>query len=221
MRVFGAPETWVQDNISLDCTIRRLRQSGAMLRTAKDIPQRARRSTIPSQADNIMMRLLLLAVVVVGVTVSIRAQTRVELRLSAPGHVRAGGTLRLRFEVSNFGRDGVYFKIPWKWASNAMRVVATSSNGRVYTTETRLYDIAQESVCTHFKALGPREDFRFEQSFTREEFGPQLRLPLGVYQLKWTYDVAHSEDEATCAGGGWPIWKGKAESSPVRLEVTP
>jgi hypothetical protein len=163
----------------------------------------------------------LVAIVVVGATVSIRAQTRVDLRLSSPGRVRAGAPLKLSFAVSNLGKDGIYFKIPWKWAPNAMRVVATATDGRVYATETRLYDIAQESVCTHFKAVGPREDYRFEQLFTREELAPQLRLPPGVYQLRWIYDVAHSEDEAACASSGWPIWKGKAESGPVRLEVTP
>jgi len=142
-----------------------------------------------------------------------------ELRLIAPARIHAGEPLKLTFEVSNNGADGFYFKVPWKWATNGMRVVAIGSEGREYASGTALYDIAAESACTHFKALGSHERLQFERTLPDSGIGPTLQLPPGSYQLKWIYDVVHYEDEKTCAAGGWPIWGGKAESSPVTLEV--
>jgi hypothetical protein len=166
-----------------------------------------------------MFRFALVSITLVSVLQSVNDPP--QLRLIAPVRIGTNEPLKLGFEVTNRGEHGFYFKVPWKWAPNGMHVVATATDGRVYTTSSLLYDIASDSVCTHFKAVGPYESFRFEQSFARTEWAPQFQLPPGSYVLRWTYDAAHYEGEAKCAAAGWPIWKGRIESEAVRMDVTP
>ena len=168
-----------------------------------------------------MLRIVPRSILLLGNLAWLFAESQPQLRLTAPLRIRVGDSLKLTFEVRNIGEDGFYFKVPWKWAANGLRVIATATDGRVHTSSKVLYDIAAESVCTYFKAVGPHESFQFERSLTRDESAPQMRLPAGTYLLRWTYAVAHDNDEDKCAAGGWHVWKGHAESAPVRLEVTP
>src|SRR5689334_2130627 len=51
------------------------------------------------------------------------------LKLNVPSSIRTGQSLVMRFSVSNDGDAGLYFKQPWWWASNGMRVVAKGADG--------------------------------------------------------------------------------------------
>ena len=111
-----------------------------------------------------MLRIVPLSILLLWNFAWLFAESQPQLRLTAPVRIRVGDSLKLTFEVRNVGEDGFYFKVPWKWAANGLRVIATATDGRVHTSSTVLYDIAAESVCTNFKAVGPHESFQFERS---------------------------------------------------------
>jgi hypothetical protein len=143
-----------------------------------------------------------------------------KLRLSVPEQIRFGEPFAVSLTVTNDSEAGFYFKKPWKWASNGLSLRATAEDGRSFESATLLYDIATTERCTFFKPLGPGDSYTFQFLLGAREFGPDLRLPTpGRYAVKWVYEARHYEDEESCATGGWPIWKGRAESPEVWVVV--
>jgi hypothetical protein len=101
---------------------------------------------------------------------------KVRLELELPKSVQRGAVISAVFRVSNQGTAGLYFKRPWKWAANGMRVEAVNEAGARFTSSTVLYDIERASVCTHFKALAPEEAYTFKEQLdaTSQEGLPAL-----------------------------------------------
>ena len=144
----------------------------------------------------------------------------VALQISAPAVIDSRTHFTVSFTVTNRGPEGVYFKRPWKWATNGLLLQATDSAGRVYQSTPVFFDILADSRCIFFKALGSGNSFTFEESVGPKGHLPSLPLPApGRYRVKWVYDVKHYDDEAACASGGWPIWRGRAESPEIEVVV--
>ena len=140
---------------------------------------------------------------------------KIVLGLTAPSaSVPRGAPFTLTFRVTNEGHSGLYFKRPWKWASNAMLVTAQGPDNVIVNSETLLFDIPAASRCTYFKPLLPGESYSFTETFTSDPFTPSLALrQTGTYILTWRYETKHYPEEAACASAGWPIWKGTGTAS--------
>jgi hypothetical protein len=125
------------------------------------------------------------------------------------------------FSVSNEGKVGLYFKRPWKWATNGMRVEAINQAGARFASSTVLYDIDRDSVCTHFKALAPDETYTFKEQLgaASQDGLPALNLPPGRYRVRWIYDVQHYEEDESCAAGGWRVFRGRTASQETAMVV--
>ena len=146
---------------------------------------------------------------------------KISLRVEGPPTVQAGRPLTLRFVVRNDGASGIYFKQPWKWASNGMLVRATDTSGATFESDTILYHVRADVACTFFKPLAEGEEFSFAVEFGNDEGAPRLRLPgPGAYDVSWVYNVRHYDDDDACAQGGWQVFKGSAKSKPMKLRVT-
>ena len=155
-------------------------------------------------------------------TASVAGEAKLALRLEMPKAIRVGEPFTAVFTVSNIGGQGIYFKRPWKWASNGMRLEAVDAAGTRFVSSTALYDIARESVCTNFKAVGPEESYSFKellQGVEREEPMPALQLAKGRYNVRWIYDVRHYDEDDRCATGGWRVFRGQASSAAVTIVV--
>ena len=146
-------------------------------------------------------------------------QSNISLRVESPDTARAGQPLVFTFSVRNEGKAGVYFKQPWKWASNGMRLVATGPDGSAHESSVALFDIEAKYVCTHFKPLGPGDLFSFQVTLGAASFGPSLALTPGRYKVRWVYEPKIYPDERSCTAAGWPIWHGHAESPGIDLDV--
>jgi hypothetical protein len=147
----------------------------------------------------------------------------VTLRIRVPATVRVGVPFSATFEVTNVSRQGLYFKQPWKWAPNGLRLVAVGPNGATIETAPRLYDIPRENVCQHIRRIPPGHTIQFKATLNAPGvFTPSLPLTEpGQYELSWVYEVAHYEEELRCASRGWPIFSSRAQSEPVQVRVTP
>jgi len=141
------------------------------------------------------------------------------LRLESPVQVRVGQPFGIRFTVTNEGKSGVYFKQPWKWASNGMRIVATGPDGSIHESSVALFDIEAKYRCTYFKPLGPADSFTFQVFLGSAAPGPALSLSPGRYRLRWVYEPKIYPDEKSCTAAGWPIWSVHVESPAVDLDV--
>ena len=164
-----------------------------------------------------MIALLAAALAIFAGTAS---ESGVVLQIDAPPSVDNHTHFTVSFTVTNLGPDGVYFKQPWKWATNGLYLQATDAAGKVYASSTVLFDISTETRCTFFKALGSGDSFTFRESIGPPGHLPSLPLPgAGRYRLQWVYDVKHYDDESACAVGGWPIWRGRATSPEIEIVV--
>jgi hypothetical protein len=162
---------------------------------------------------------------------------KLSLKLEGPSSVQLGEPLTLRFTATNVGTPGFYFKQPWKWASNGMRVVATAPDGQQQETSTALLDIDGKFLCTYFKPLWPGDMFSFEDSViigpkpvfvpsshppadaVAMMIRPHLDLHPARYKLRWIYEPKLYPDEKRCTAAGLPIWSGRQESSEMELNV--
>src|SRR5262245_51810050 len=93
-----------------------------------------------------------------------------KLTVAGPAQVQIGQRLDLRFTATNTGKDGLYFKRPWKWADHGMFVVATGADGSRSVSSTRIFDIDSAYLCTFFKPLFSKDQFSFEESLV---IGPE------------------------------------------------
>jgi hypothetical protein len=154
------------------------------------------------------------------------------LELGGPVTAAVGQRLELRFTATNTGPVGLYFKQPWKWASNGMRVIAESTDGSRMESTLVLLDIDARYLCTYFKRLAPRKKFSFagtlfigpvsdpsSPSFVETALYPHLDLQPGLYRLRWVYEPKLYPHEQKCTSKGWPIWSGRAESAEIELRV--
>jgi hypothetical protein len=136
-----------------------------------------------------------------------------KLAIGGPVETRAGKPVQVTFVVENEGEnEGFYFKRPWKWASNGMRVVAVGADGVEHTSGALLFCIMAEYACTYFKPLFPGETYSFSESIT-------FKVAPGHYKLRWVYEPAVWEEDQKCSVADVPIWKGHAESPEVALIV--
>jgi len=159
---------------------------------------------------------LLAAVAVLLLTQTSKADepvTGLRLSIAGPIEIRTGESVSLTFGVANDGpNEGFYFKRPWKWAVNGMRVVATGPDGVDHESSIMLFCIAAEYACTYFKPLFPGETYSFSEDV-------RFKIAAGRYELRWVYDPAIWETDEKCSAADVPIWKGHAESPPVVLTV--
>ena len=164
--------------------------------------------------------MIALPLAAIAMLASAVGESGVVLQIDAPAVVDARTNFTVSFTVSNRAPEGVYFKRPWKWATNGMYLQAVDGAGKVYESSPFLVDISTEVRCTFFKPLGSGESFTFQESMG--PLGPLPSLPLpgpGRYRLKWIYDVKHYDDERACAFGGWPIWRGRTTSPEIEIVV--
>ncbi len=142
------------------------------------------------------------------------------LGLELPGRIQIGHPFTVALTVTNDTGSAFYFKRPWKWASNGLLLRAISEDGQVVESATRLYDIETAQRCTFFKPVRPAESFMFRIVLNEGDFRPELPFPKpGRYRVTWVYHAKHYEDEASCTTGGWPIWRGEAESPGIDVVV--
>lgn len=154
-------------------------------------------------------------------TSSTSGEPKLSLSLDLPKVARRGASMTAVFSVSNRGNEGTYFKRPWKWATNGMRLEAVNEAGVRFGSSTVLYDISRASVCTHFKALGPDESYVFKAELggASNEGLPSLVLPPGRYRVRWVYDVEHYDEDEACATGGWRVFRGQAASEETAIAI--
>ena len=145
----------------------------------------------------------------------------------------------VRITVSNVGEDPVVFKRHWKWAENTWFFEAHGPDGVTTRSTPALFDIAADTMCSHFVPLFPGDTFStttiVNHQFTpegdwppdgAENLPPELSFDK---QLEFTQPGPHllrlvyvSDDRATeqhCASGGYPVWKGKLESPWSNINV--
>jgi hypothetical protein len=137
--------------------------------------------------------------------------------LRGPAVLEHSEPLVLQFGIQNSGDESVYVKKPWKWASNAMYVEAISATGKKFSSPTALFDIRADQACTYFIPLHPGDETWFSQEFDAEPL--KWKLPPGHYELRWVYDPIHYDRDDQCLVTGWPLWRQRAVSNPVSLEV--
>jgi hypothetical protein len=149
-----------------------------------------------------------------------------------------GAVLALRFTVTNNGSEIVYFKRPWKWASDGLFVVAKGADGSVHESTPMIGDIDGEYLCTYFKPLASGDSYSFQEKVhiglkppvdpsapgfdeSKVELAllPHLELKPGRYKLRWSYAPRLYDDEQKCLSAGAKIWAGGASSPEIDLQV--
>jgi len=142
------------------------------------------------------------------------------IRIIAPARVSVGGAFRVTFVASNNGTETLYFKRPWKWASNALYLRASDRAGRAVESNVVLSDISSEAVCSYIKPLLPGESLSFEEELGTDPDLPGLlsKVP-GHYFVKWLYQPAIWESDDSCVPPGGAVWRGHVESQEVAVKV--
>lgn len=140
------------------------------------------------------------------------------IRVDEP--IERGRPFRVFFEATNTSAGGFYFKRPWKWASNGLRLRAQRSDGALVESTTILYDIDSRRVCSYSSSLRPGQSLVFEEELG---WGPGLpSLPFtepGRYELEWVYEPRVYSSDESCTSRGWPMWRARVVSPRVEIEV--
>lgn len=168
-----------------------------------------------------MLAVLVLMVVLAGPQPEVNAvDSGLSLRVQVESPIVRGKSFRVRFSATNLGPDPVYFKRPWKWASNGLLLRARGSDGTVIESSTVLFDIESRFVCGHVKPLLTGETLEFVEELGWNAALPSLLLKApGAYELEWVYEPKVYDSDEACAPTGWPIWRERTSSPSVSVVV--
>ena len=163
---------------------------------------------------------------------------QLSLRVGGSGHATVGKPFSLRLTALNVGKSSFYFKEPWKWGKGGIRIVARGADHTVHESTTVNFDIDGRYTCTFSKPLLPGEDFSFEVSLVigpkpmidpssspppevvEMMLYPYLDVPPGRYEVRWVYEPSVFDYDLACAVADVPVWRGRAESQEIELDVS-